>query len=248
MKIQQIMAISPEKAKNMSTDELYVAVLDLSRSVNKMYNNMKNSPFANVLSVQRLERTGGRLSVMQTDSQGKSTGVPKTRNQLLHELSRGQRYYRSGDSSMTKMNRNIKTTEAQFKSKYGQNFKFKNPQQFTDFWRAFNRAAETMRLESSLLYDSDQIIESMFEMSVYNQNFNTFNMDVLIAKLTLEYLSNSQTVINDDFYDNARQVLTNNISDEDWDSAVTSFKSKHKNEERTEWRYGGTSGMFSGNS
>lgn len=251
MRISDIMAISPQEANNMTTDELYIAVLDLSRSVNKMYNNLRSSDFSNVSSVQRLERTGGRLSVMQTDSTGQSTGVEKTRNELLHELRRGQQFYKSGDSSVSKMRANMKATASRLSNLTNSKIRFKSDKEFTDFWHAVNRVMEMSNLVNGAILSSDQVQETVINMG-QSERYDKINIETVTKLLNLQYLLLDSGLgineVEDSFLDTARLVV-NPDDDKEWETILnkSGFDPAKRNTERREWRYGGTSGMFSGN-
>lgn len=173
VKLSDVVNKTPDQMRNMTRDELFLSVLALSRSVNRAYNDMLRSPYADVSSVRALERTGGRLSVMEQDASGKSTGVVKDRNQLLHELKRGLRYYKSQTSSVSKMNQIMRTTEQRLSTQFGRKVKFESlykdgqritPQErFADFWSLFDRLMERQQL-SGFVFDSGEAQEFAYDL------------------------------------------------------------------------------------
>lgn len=164
MKIADILKITPDDANKMSTQELYDAVWDLSRSVNKMRSGLIRVNM-DPLSLQRLERTGGRLSVMELDSEGKSTGVVKTRNELLSELMRGLRFYRADDSSISKQKKIMKSIEQRYHKK------FDNIQQYAYFWEAVRKIHEIAGTIAGT-FESDTEVNVALEMDYKNINYS----------------------------------------------------------------------------
>lgn len=179
MKIADILKITPEDANKMSTQELYDAVWDLSRSVNKMRSGLIREGL-DTLSLQRLEKKGGRLSVMELDSEGKSTGVVKTRNELLSELMRGLRFYRADDSSISKQKKIMKSIERRYHKK------FDNIQQYADFWTAVRKIHEIAGTIAGT-FESDTEVNVALEMDDY-KNINYSDITTELKELYRETL------------------------------------------------------------
>lgn len=175
MKIADILKITPEDANKMSTQELYDAVWDLSRSVNKMRSGLIREGM-DPLSLQRLEKTGGRLSVMELDSEGKSTGVVKTRNKLLSELMRGLRFYRADDSSLTKQKAIMKAVGKDLKTT------FDSLQQFSNFWESVRKIHEIAQLKT--YYESEEEITytSLIDYENIDIDRITYELDQLYQR------------------------------------------------------------------
>lgn len=175
MKIADILKITPEDANKMSTQELYDAVWDLSRSVNKMRSGLIREGL-DALSLQRLEKTGGRLSVMELDSEGKSTGVVKTRNKLLSELMRGLRFYRADDSSLTKQKAIMKAVGKDLKTT------FDSLQQFSNFWESVRKIHEIAQLKT--YYESEEEITYTSLIDYENLDIDriTYELDQLYQR------------------------------------------------------------------
>lgn len=198
MKIDDILKITPEEAKKMTTKELYDVVWDLSRSVNKMRANLIKNDFK-PLSLIGLENEGykgvgmlrahtyddpvlespGRMSVMKLDVHGKSTGVPKTRNELLHEFTRGINFYTSSDSSISKQ----KTLMKEFEKTH--NIKFKNVYEYRDFWRAVDKA-RTIAATEAIEYDYNQAIDSAIETLTENKVISASDIIETLNKIQRE--------------------------------------------------------------
>lgn len=177
MKMTDILKITPDEANKMSTQELYDAVWDLSRAVNKMRSGLIRAGMEPV-SLKALERKGGRLSVMQLDSQGKSTGVPKNRNELIRELMRGLQFYKAGDSSVTKQKAIMKDIEKRY------NTKFSSLKEYSDFWAAVRKIGEIA--ESTSRIESDDVVSLALEMD----NYDSVNISEITDKITKIYKSN----------------------------------------------------------
>lgn len=175
MKIADILKITPEDANKMNTQELYDAVWDLSRSVNKMRSGLIREGM-DPLSLQRLEKTGGRLSVMELDSEGKSTGVVKTRNKLLSELMRGLRFYRADDSSLTKQKAIMKAVGKDLKTT------FDSLQQFSNFWESVRKIHEIAQLKT--YYESEEEITytSLIDYENIDIDRITYELDQLYQR------------------------------------------------------------------
>lgn len=177
MKMTDILKITPDEANKMSNQELYDAVWDLSRAVNKMRSGLIRAGMEPV-SLKALERKGGRLSVMQLDSQGKSTGVPKNRNELIRELMRGLQFYKAGDSSVTKQKAIMKYIEKRY------NTKFSSLKEYSDFWSAVRKIGEIA--ESPSRIESDDVVSLALEMD----NYDSVNISEITDKITKIYKSN----------------------------------------------------------
>ena len=177
MKMTDILKITPDEADKMSTQELYDAVWDLSRAVNKMRSGLIRAGMEPV-SLKTLERKGGRLSVMQLDSQGKSTGVPKNRNELIRELMRGLQFYKAGDSSVTKQKAIMKDIEKRY------NTKFSSLKEYSDFWSAVRKIGEIADSPSRI--ESDDVVSIALEMD----NYDSVNISEITDKITKIYKSN----------------------------------------------------------
>lgn len=177
MKMTDILKITPDDANKMSTQELYDAVWDLSRAVNKMRSGLIRAGMEPV-SLQTLERKGGRLSVMQLDSQGKSTGVPKNRNELYKELMRGLQFYKAADSSVTKQKAIMKDIEKRY------NTKFSSLKEYSDFWAAVRKIDEIASTTGSYMESDDEV-----SVALDMDNFDSVNISEITDKITKIYRS-----------------------------------------------------------
>lgn len=172
-----ILKITPDEANKMTTQELYDAVWDLSRAVNKMRAGLLKAGIEPV-SLQALERKGGRLSVMQLDPNGKSTGVPKNRNELYRELMRGLQFYKASDSSVTKQKAIMKDIEKRYHTK------FASLKEYSDFWTAVRKIDEIASTTGSYM-ESDDVVSVALDMD----DFDSINISEITDRLRNIYRS-----------------------------------------------------------
>lgn len=177
MKFSEAINVTMEQANKMSTSELREVVSALAPVIN----NTRNALISNKLypmSLQGFEnqgfkvngfvrdtnqdpakRSAGRMSINKLDPLGRSTGVPKNRNELLKEVSRGLRFYNAEDSSLGKQKKIMRNVGKQY------NIKFKSLKQYSDFWNAVRRVADIANT-SAVGFESEEIIEEVIDMNI----------------------------------------------------------------------------------
>lgn len=177
MKFSEAINVTMEQANKMSTSELREVVAALAPVINNTRNALishglhpsslegfENKGFANNdfirdTSVDPYKQSPGRMSINKLDSRGKSTGVPKNREELLKEVSRGLRFYNASDSSVGKQRKIMRDVEKQY------NTKFKSLKQYSDFWNTVRRVAEIANM-SAKGFESEEIIEEVIDMNI----------------------------------------------------------------------------------
>ena len=177
MKFSDAIQVTMSQANKMSTSELREVVEALAPVINNTRNALishglhpsslegfENKGFANNdfirdTSIDPYKQSPGRMSINKLDSRGKSTGVPKNREELLKEVSRGLRFYNASDSSVGKQRKIMRDVEKQY------NTKFKSLKQYSDFWNAVRRVAEIANM-SAIGFESEEIIEEVIDMNI----------------------------------------------------------------------------------
>ena len=199
MKFSEAINVTMEQANKMSTSELREVVAALAPVIN----NTRNALISNKLypmSLQGFEnqgfkvngfvrdtnqdpakRSAGRMSINKLDPLGRSTGVPKNRNELLKEVSRGLRFYNAEDSSLGKQKKIMRDVGKQY------NIKFKSLKQYSDFWNAVRRVADIANM-SSVGFESEEIIEETIDIGI--------NPDIDIDEITERLKNAYETKIN----------------------------------------------------
>lgn len=199
MKFSEAISVTMEQANKMSTSELREVVEALAPVINNTRNALishglhpaslegfENKGFANNdfirdTSIDPFKQSPGRMSINKLDSRGKSTGVPKNRNELLKEVSRGLRFYNASDSSVGKQRKIMRDVEKQY------NTKFKSLKQYSDFWNAVRRVADIANT-SAVGFESEEIIEETIDIGI--------NPDIDIDEITERLKKAYETKIN----------------------------------------------------
>lgn len=177
MKFSEAINVTMEQANKMSTSELREVVAALAPVINNTRNALishglnpsslegfENKGFSNNgyirdRSVDPFKQSPGRMSINKLDARGKSTGVPKNRNELLNEVSRGLHFYNASDSSVGKQRKIMRDVEKKY------NTKFKNMKQYSDFWNMVRRVGEVANM-SAVGFESEEIIEEAIDIGV----------------------------------------------------------------------------------
>lgn len=170
MKFSEAIQVTMEQANKMSTSELREVVSALAPVIN----NTRNALISNKLypmSLQGFEnqgfkangfkrdtnqdpakRSAGRMSINKLDPLGRSTGVPKNRNELLKEVSRGLRFYNAEDSSLGKQRKIMKEVGKIY------NIRFNSLRTYSEFWNEVRRV-DSLANKNAVGFESEEIIE-----------------------------------------------------------------------------------------
>lgn len=177
MKFSEAINVTMEQANKMSTSELREVVSALAPVINNTRNALishglhpaslegfenkgfRNNGFIRDWNVDPFKQSPGRMSINKLDSRGKSTGVPKNRDELLKEVSRGLRFYNASDSSVGKQRKVMRDVEKQY------NTKFKSLKQYSDFWNTVRRVTDIANM-SAIGFESEEIIEEVIDMNI----------------------------------------------------------------------------------
>lgn len=173
MKFSEAIQVTMSQANKMSTSELREVVEALAPVINNTRNALishglhpaslegfENKGFANNgfirdWNVDPFKQSPGRMSINKLDARGKSTGVPKNRNELLNEVSRGLHFYNAYDSSVGKQKKIMRDVEKQ----YG--IKFYTLKRYSDFWGLVRKLAMIAN-QRAIGVESEEIIEEIF--------------------------------------------------------------------------------------
>lgn len=173
MKFSEAINVTMSQANKMSTSELREVVEALAPVINNTRNALishrlhpaslerfenkgfRNNGFIRYSNVDPFKQSPGRMSINKLDYRGKSTGVPKNRNELLEEVSRGLRFYNASDSSVGKQKKLMRNVEKQ----YG--IKFYTLKRYSDFWGLVRELAMIAN-QRAIGVESEEIIEEIF--------------------------------------------------------------------------------------